>query len=233
LREHSSELVTRIDDETRVNLRNVLTLGMQEGRNPRNVALDIVGRIDPVTKQRVGGIVGLTKAQEVHVRNVRASLNGPVPLDKYFDYELRDKRFDRTVQAAIRDGNPLPAEVVDKLVTRYKDASLRHRGENIGRTEAMQALNASEWEATKQAVALGAVSEEAVKREWDDAGDGRVRPTHRKMNKQRVGLNEPFVSPSGARLMHPGDTSLGAPVDEVAGCRCRVRTVIDWLADID
>jgi predicted ABC-type ATPase len=249
LRDQSSELVTRIADDTRVNIRNVLTTGMQDGRNPRNVALDIIGRIDPTTKQRVGGIVGLTKQQEAWSRNVREKLLDtrdylererlahptaqPTPgSHPYFSYEMRDKRFDRTVEAAIRNGKPLPVDVVDKLVLRYKDNALKLRGEMIARTEALHSLNAAEWEATKQAVAMGATSESAVQREWDSAGDKRVRNTHKEMNGQRVGLNAPFVSPSGARLMHPGDTSLGAGADEVILCRCRVRTVIDWLADI-
>lgn len=231
LRDHSSTLITRIGDDTQRNVRNVLTVGMQDGRNPRNVALDIVGRIDPVSGKRMGGIIGLTPQQEFWVRGARTKLQ---QLDEaYFRLELRDKRFDRTVAAAIRDGKPLPADTIDRLVTRYKDNALRYRGEMIGRTEAMQALNRSEWEATKQAVDLGAVSDSAVKREWDSAGDNRVRWSHRRLNKQRVGLDEPFVSPSGARMMHPGDTSLGASADEVVACRCRVRTVIDWLADLD
>ena len=250
LRDKSSELVTRISDDTKVNIRNVLTVGMEQGRNPRNVALDIIGRIDPTTKQRVGGIVGLTPQQKAWSRNVRAKLNDtqeylarealahpiakPTPESHpYFNYEMRDKRFDRTVIAAIRDGKALPLDVVDKLVLRYRDNALKLRGETIARTEALQSLNASEYEAIKQAVASGATSASAVQREWDSAGDNRVRWSHRKMNGQRVGLDEPFVSPSGARLMHPGDTSLEADADEVVACRCRVRIVIDWLANLD
>lgn len=231
LRDHSSELVSRISDETRRSVQNTLTVGMEKGLNPRTVALDIVGRIDPATGKRMGGIVGLTTGQESWVRSARTKLEQLDP--SYFDMKLRDARFDRTVEKAIRDGTPLPADTIDKLITRYKDNALRYRGEMIGRTEAIQALNRSEFEATKQAIAMGATSESAVKREWDSAGDKRVRYTHRKMNGQRVGIDEPFVSPSGARMMFPGDTSLGAGADEVVACRCRVRTVIDWLADID
>lgn len=231
LREQSGSLVTRITDDTRVIVRDALTIGMEQGRNPRNVALDIVGRVDPSTGRRVGGSIGLTKGQDRWARRAGERLRD---LDaSYFGMELRDKRFDRTVQAAIDKGEPLSADTINKLVNRYRDNALRFRGEQIGRTEGIQALNRSEWEATKQAVDLGATSESAVEREWDSAGDGRVRPTHKRMNGQRRALDEPFVSPSGDRLMFPGDTSLGADADEVVACRCRVRTVIDWLAGID
>jgi len=38
---------------------------------------------------------------------------------------------------------------------------------------------------------------------------------------QTVPVDEPFVSPtSGARMMHPGDRSLGAPGVEIYNCRC-------------
>jgi hypothetical protein len=231
LRDKSSTLVGRIEDETRTNVRTALIVGMQDGRNPRNVALDIVGRIDKASGRRVGGIIGLTEQQDYWVRGTRTKL---IQLDKsYFNLELRDKRFDRTVAAAIRDGKPLTTDVVDKLVNRYKDNALKYRGDTIARTEAMQSLNASEWEATKQAVALGATKTDAVQREWDSAGDKRVRFSHSRLDGQRVGLDTPFTAPSGARMMHPGDTSLGASADEVVGCRCRVRTVIDWLTDLD
>jgi hypothetical protein len=232
LRDKSSTLITRIEEDTRKNVQSALTIGMEQGRNPRNVALDIVGRIDPSTGKRSGGLVGLSANQEGWVRSARAKL---VTLDeRYFDMELRDKRFDSTVRKAIERDEPLSAETIDKLIGRYRDNSLKWRGDNIARTEAMQSLNAAEWEATKQAVDIGAVLEQHVRREWDDAGDKRVRFSHRRLNKQTVGLNEPFVSPvTGAKMMHPGDTSLGAGADEVAMCRCRVRSKIDWLADLD
>lgn len=231
LRRHSSELITRLTDDARDNVRAVLQRGMAEGRNPRNVALDIVGRYDSTAGHRIGGVIGLTRGLEAWSESARQRL---LTLDeKYFTMELRDKRFDATVRAAIATGKPLPAGTVEKLVTRYKDRALKYRGEMIGRTEAMQSLNAADYEATKQAVETGALSEDAVEREWDDVGDNRVRHTHRVMNKQRVGLDEPFKSPSGALLLYPGDTSLGAGANEVVGCRCRVRNVIDWFAGVE
>jgi hypothetical protein len=53
------------------------------------------------------------------------------------------------------------------------------------------------------------------------------------MEGQAVGLDEPFISPTGAKMMHPGDTSLGAGGDEVIMCRCRARLKVDWLTDLD
>lgn len=231
LRDQSSTLIARLTDEARTSVRNVVTEGMQAGRNPRSVTLDIIGRVDPTTGRRVGGIVGLTSRQERWSANTRLDLRN---LDeRYFTRALRDKRFDRTVEKAIRDGKPLDTATIEKLVGRYRDNALKYRGETIARTEAIHALNQSEFEAHKQAMDMGAISEKAARRIWDSAGDGRVRWSHKRLNGQTVGMDEPFVSPSGARMMYPGDTSLGAPGDEVIMCRCRVRLKVDWLADLD
>lgn len=253
LREHSSELVTRITDETRTNVRLTLERGMLDGRNPRNVALDIVGRIDPNTQHRVGGIVGLAANQEIWVANTRRDLLelnrlvrdefGTIPLSEfrkklesnsYFSRELRRKGGDSVILRQLSKGKELDAATVDKLVTAYKNNALRYRGESIGRTEAIHSLNRAEWEAHKQAIDMGALREQDVRRHWDSAGDKRVRWSHKRMDalydKAGVGIDEPFISPSGARMMHPGDTSLGAPAAEVIMCRCRVRLEVDFLA---
>lgn len=231
LRDEAGSLITNIEQDVRNGVRNTMQAGMAEGRNPRKVALDIVGRINPTTGKREGGVVGLGEREETWSRNARQRL---LTLDEgYFELALRDQRFDSTVRAAIDAGKPLPVDTVDKLVDRYRVNALRHRGETIGRTEALAALNRSEWLATKQAVEQGHLRADAVTRVWDSAADRRVRPTHKALDGQSVGIDEPFVSPlTGARMMHPGDTSLNAPGREVIGCRCRVRTVVDWFAGV-
>lgn len=230
LRDHTLELTGKITDDARISVQNTLVAGMQAGDNPRRVALDIVGRVGQDGK-RQGGIIGLAPNQEQWVRSARNKLEN---LDSaYFQMELRDKRFDNTVIKAIRDGKPLSRDTIDKLISRYKSNALKWRGDNIARTEAIASLNRSEYEATMQAVDTGAVDRSAVRKIWDDTGDNRTRFTHRKMRGQSVGLDEPFVSPSGAKMMHPGDTSLKAPMSEIAQCRCRARYDIDWLAGLD
>lgn len=232
LRDHSSQLVTHLTNEARDNVRTTLEAGMRDGRNPRSVALDMVGRLGPVTdagvRHRTGGIIGLTRAQTQWVANTRRDL---VNLDaNYFSRELRDKRFDSVVRRAIATEQPLTAATIDKLVTAYKNNALRYRGETIGRTEAMQSLNRSQYEAYLQAIDTGALNKSAVVRVWDSAGDSRVRWSHKRLDGQKRGIDDPFVSPSGARMMYPGDTSLGAGGNEVIMCRCRQRLEVDFLA---
>lgn len=229
LRDKSSQYVQKIVEDARTLVRNVLFRGVQRGAGPNTVALDIVGRIDPVTKRRTGGVIGLTPKQDSWVEGLRRDLEN---LDgRYFSRRLRPSKFDDIVQDAIDAGVPLDKATIDKLVTMYRNNMLRYRGETIGRTEAIAALNRAEQEAILQAVDSGMVKRSAVTRIWDSAGDdGKTRESHLEMDGQTVGLEEPFTFPDGTKAMFPGDTSLDAPAEETINCRCIARTKIDWLA---
>lgn len=232
LRTHSSELVTHIIEEQRTAVRQTLTAGMEAGRNPRSVALDIVGLVNRLTGKREGGILGLTPSQETLVRSARAELasGDPEALRHYLTRNRRDKRFDRTVAKAIREEKPVPAEIARRAVDAYTRRLEALRGEMIGRTEALSALNAAQYEALRQAVESGALQASQVRRQWVSAGDARVRHSHRGLDGDVVGLDEAFVSPSGARLRFPGDPS--APAAERIGCRCYCAVRVDWFANV-
>jgi len=232
LRDQSSGLVTRITEQTRTNIQTIVQAGMRDGRNPRNVALDIIGRVDPATGRRTGGIVGLTDAQAKWVANARRELSG-VPDAAYFTRERRDRRFDKIVQRAINDGKPLDAGKVDALIGKYSDNLLQLRGETIARTEMLQALAKSQDEAIRQAIDTGTVNPQHVTKKWDATGDKRTRASHAAMDGQSVKMDEAFTTPDGAKLLIPGDSSLGAPASEIINCRCRVDYDIDFLAGLE
>jgi hypothetical protein len=63
------------------------------------------------------------------------------------------------------------------------------------------------------------------RKRWRTVGDDRVRKIHRQVNGQMRSLNEPFIV-NGQYLMHPGDSSLGASIDNVANCRCISQYII-------
>lgn len=234
LAEESSELITRIVADQRLAARNFLTAGMAQGNGPRTTALDLVGRIDRATGTRVGGVLGLTVPQEEAVRRARSELSGgdATALRNYLGRARRDKRYDRAVRRAIETGEPVPAETARRAIRAYENRLLQLRGETVARKETMTAIQAARHEAWLQAVENGAIAESQVRRTWRTAGDTRVRHSHHGMNGDTVGLRQPFTSPSGARLMYPGDTSLGAGLEEVINCRCDVAVRVDFLANI-
>lgn len=235
LRDHSSQAVTRIVEDQRNAIRAALQAGMERGVNPRTAALDIVGRVNRATGKREGGIIGLTSTQEAAARAARDELasGDAALLRNYLTRERRDRRFDRSVASAIREGRPVPAAIVASATDRYRARLLQLRGETIGRVEAMTALQHSKREAFQQAIDAGQINAADVRKAWRSAGDLRVRHTHRSLNGDSVGFNEPFVSPSGARLLHPMDTSLGAGMSEIANCRCDCDYRIDFLRNLE
>lgn len=229
LREHSSQLVTRIVEEQRQVVRQHLETGMSEGRNPRSVALDVTGRINRQTGRREGGVVGLSDPQEKAVVSARKELESG-DFSSYLQRARRDKRFDRTIQKAIREDKPLTQDQISKITTRYKDGLLKLRGETIARTESLASLHASQYEALRQLVESGKVNANQVRRIWKATHDTRTRFSHAVADGQSVGLEEDFVMPSGARLRYPGDPK-GGPA-EVINCRCTTKVRIDYLANV-
>jgi len=91
----------------------------------------------------------------------------------------------------------------------------------IARTEVVSSSNKGAMLAYQQS---GVV----VERQWLSARDDRTRGAdtedpadHFHMNGQRVTMSKPFVDPkTGARMMHPGDSSMGASGVDIVNCRC-------------
>ncbi|WJR66953.1 phage minor head protein [Neorhizobium sp. CSC1952] len=229
LRELSSTMVTHITEDQRQGLRQALEYGLARGLNPRATALDVVGRQNRVTGRREGGVIGLTRHQIEYIERARVNLTSGDPrlMRQYLELKTRDRRFDRTVLAAIRDERPIPAEMMQKIIARLNDRNLLLRGEMLARTETMMALGSARDNAIRQQIAAGKIEAQDVTKVWRSAGDNRVRHTHRVLNGKSVGVDEAFQSPSGAMLRYPGDPQ--APISEISGCRCRLQYHISYI----
>jgi hypothetical protein len=226
VRNESSKLVKDIVDDQRTMIRSRLEAGLQTGTNPRQVALELVGRIDPRTKRRVGGIIGLSSNQEQWLRNYEAELasSDPSVLRQALTRGLRDKRFDATVLRAIRDGTGIPAELQAKMRMAYANSALKYRGDMIARNETIKALGAAQTEAYQQSIDKGHLDQNLLLKFPVTAGDERVRQTHREvpgMNKDGRKWNEPYTTPFGPQ-MH-------APYPDQVGCRCHERIKVDFI----
>ena len=227
--QQSGDAIVEIVQDQLTMARNHITEGLRAGQGPRAIALDLVGRIDPRTRQRTGGAIGLTDVQASYVRNARDQLAG-ADLRGFLSRKLRDKRYDKMILRSITDKKPLPKATIDRIAKAYEASLLRARGETIGRTEALSSLHMGQDEAFRQAVREGKLQPYMVRRVWRTASDSRVRDSHGSMQGQSVGLDEPFVTGNGVRLMYPGDPS--GPASEIINCRCHVNTRIDFLSNI-
>jgi hypothetical protein len=227
LAERSSTRIVQILDDQRVMIRNFLRAGMEDGRNPRSVALDLVGRISE--GRREGGVLGLTDSQGQWVVNYMRALASDNPAAA-LDYKLRDRRFDSAVRTAVEDNVPLTGEQIDTMARTYTNRALRLRAEGIARTETIAALHEAQQQAIDQTVESGAIDAEQVAFVWRTARDARVRDSHQAMEGQRRALGEMFVTGAGNQLEYPGDPS--GPPEEVINCRCWREPDVDFLAGI-
>jgi len=236
LKNFSSNFITNISNEVRDTIRETLTDGMARGINPRETALNIVGRKDRVTGKRIGGTIGLASNQTKWVNNARLYLQN---LDeRYFALSLRDKRFDSIVKKAIKDKKPLSKEKISQLITAYESKALKYRADAIARTETMQAINRGEYRAIAQNIEEGLITEDMVTKWWSNSADERVRQSHvnlgNRYNKSNaIGFNEVFETSRGSKLLYPGDTSLGADLHEIIHCRCKCEYRIDFIKQVN
>ena len=226
VRQHSDDLIKQITEDQRTLIRAAMAPlwsgddPMLTGQTPQKIALDLVGRISAVTGNREGGVLGLTSQQAQWARNYAVELGdaqaGVVPDAGALTRTFRDRRFDRTVRRAIKEGTPLPADARRAMVANYRNKALIYRAEMVSKHEALTALHQSQLEAWDQAIARGATTADGVRRYWVTMGDERVRETHAEipgMNAEGRGLREPFQTPEG-EFMNP-------PI--APNCRCRVR----------
>lgn len=204
--------------------RAQIVAGLEQNKTPDQIARSLIGQKNRVTGKREGGIIGLTSMQVDFILSAEEKLRSGDPklMRQYLQLGTRDKRFDRLVTKAIKEGKPVSADDTARIIARLKDKNLQLRATTIARTESITAMRAGRHEGYQQLLEGGAVREDQIERTWDATGDAVTRLSHMALEGQKVtGFSQPFVSPlSGAQMMFPGDPSLGAPADETVNCRC-------------
>lgn len=209
LAEKSATLIKDISDSTRETIRAHLTYGVQNGINPRKVALELLGQKGADGIRR-GGLIGLTPNQLSQVQSYRKALESG-DFTNALNRALRDKRYDRL----LKSGKKLTTKQIDDITSSYQNRYVKHRATVIAQQETRVALAQSNREAFQQTLDKGYLKEQEIKRFWITRRDSRVRDEHEKipsMNRKGVGLNEPFNTPDGSVYDAPHGI----------GCRCYV-----------
>lgn len=234
VRNRTGQLITEMVEDQKEVIRQHLTQGLVEGKNPVDTATNLAGRINKVTGKREGGVIGLTSQQEKWQANLEKELDkahlfrGDPKNFPTFERELRDKRFDAAIKKAIATGKPIPAELKERMLMAYRNKSLKYRANTIARNETMRAIGAAQTETYRQAIEKGHVYPSDIRRYWMTAGDEHVRHTHRLipgMNPDGVGWEEPFKTPTG--------DSMHAPHDRDIQCRCREKIKVNYFARVN
>lgn len=132
-----------------------------------------------------------------------------------------------TLVDAAEEGEILTNEQVARRATP------KIRQENLNRSSGI-AQTEIQWSSEGSKQAEGEMFEDQLLREgvvdregqtpflektWITMGDNVVRESHRLANGQKRRIKEPYLV-QGQLLMRPGDTSLGATLDNVIRCRC-------------
>ena len=119
-----------------------------------------------------------------------------------------------------------PENVKKKVNKNYRVYHANNRAYTISATESLKEINAAgHYAATAQGYR---------KKRWNVIPDARVRHSHKTMSGQirKTGVSANnvsetlFDSGNGHQLAFPGDTSNGAPAEEVIRCRCSVRYLL-------
>jgi len=186
-------------------MQYIINLSTAEGLSPAATAL------------RLQKFSGLT------VKQIEASLTYERLLRQgsktALDRALRDPNFDRLVLS----GKTLTEKQIQKMVDAYIRKNLVYRAQELARAISADLINTGMEEAAKQMAVTAGIPVDDLAKQWISMRDSKVRFTHKQhvgLDGKIVGINEYFVSPSGARLFHPRDGS--APISETAGCRCRM-----------
>lgn len=200
--------IENLTRQQRSAVRQAVITGINTNKTPKQIA------------RMFEDVIGLGPAQEKMVQSYRRSLESGSR--SALQRELRNTRYDARVSTAVLEGEVIPQKQIDNMVKAYARNLKRFRATVIAQTESLRMVNYARDEAVKQAAAAAGMDTKESTKIWNTTLDGRERPSHRAMDGQEVGIDEVFVSPSGAHLLYPGDTSQGAGAAEIINCRCSV-----------
>lgn len=222
----TTQTTTRLMADQVAAIRALVAERLAANADPASIALEIVGRINPATGAREGGIIGISSSQAQYVQTAADELasTDTALLRNYLTRTLRDSRFDAAVRDAIESGKPVSQAIADRAVQSYSNRLLLARGRTVGLAQAQQMYHAGQDAAFDQVAASGALGPgDVIMGTWRQVPRPTAREAHAELNGESQPHGVPFRSPTGALMMYPGDTSLGAGAEDVANCLCSVQ----------
>lgn len=213
LQGYQAERIRQIAQEMRETISQIIYREASAGRSPI------------ATARLIKENLGLTAHQESAVENYRRYLEEGDR--RALENRLRDARYDPTVARSIKEGVPPNKVKINAMVDAYRRRYINRRAQTIARTESMAMIQSGQDQYWKQMVQAGVAIESEIRRKWIVTRDSKLRDAHAAipaLNKDGVGLNEPFRSPLGM-IRYPGDPSASAA--NRINCRCALFTRIE------
>ncbi|MFC5385188.1 head morphogenesis protein [Aquamicrobium segne] len=220
MRDHAARLVTGIVTEARDGIAAVLTENLARGQSPYDAGRMIAGRLNRANGVREGGLVGLSRPQmETVARIQRAMREGDTAyMRDYLTFANRDKRLDRTVLKAIREGRGLAPEEAERVTRLYANKALKYRGDTISILETNTALAMAKRDAFQQQIDEGKLEAGDVTKTWGRSISRNRREMHSAMVGVTVPFDQPFTLPDGIQCTGPHDPAL--PASHRVNCKC-------------
>ena len=194
--------------------RAAIQRGVVEGHNPIQQARTFRASI---------GLTDYQMQQVINFRNELTSGRNGLPSRKLKNRQLRDKRFDPTIDRAIRNNEPLTIAQIEKQTDAYQRRYVKYRSEVIARTEALRAVQQGKEEMYRQGIERQLFRPDQIVRKWVAASDGRTRDSHVYLHGQIRAHGEGWQGLHGF-LRYPCDPA--APAAESVQCRCSISTLI-------
>lgn len=151
------DLIQQVTDDVRDSISATIQRGISNGWAPAKMA------------RQIRGSIGLTDSQSQAVDNYRNLLENGSP--DALTRQLRDFRFDGTVQDAVDGLRTLAPDQVDAMVGRYEDRYVAFRADTIARSEALRAANGGAYDAIQQAIDDGTLDPDSVYAVWQISDD--------------------------------------------------------------
>lgn len=208
------------------NVRETITTGQLLGRTAKQITYDIFGIWNTVNGVREGSVFGMSNTHMDVVNRTLAAFvnNDPAGMRNYLSFARRNPAYDEAVRAALASGKKLDSNTLLSVMVTLKEGYTQLRSESLAFTLAASILNRTVHSIYHAAASLARLSPDSINRIWGTMRDGDVRHTHAELEgKIKPGFEEPFLTSSGAQLRYPCDRALGAGLEEIAGCRCKMK----------
>ncbi len=214
-------MIQDVTDDVRANIVQAIQDGVSNGWAPAKIA------------RRIRGSIGLTDSQVNAVDNYRTLLENGSP--DALTRQLRDFRFDGTVQDTVDGLRTMAPDQIDAMVNRYEEKYLAYRADTIARYEALSAANGGAYDAIQSAIDDGTLDPDRVYAVWQISDDELTCPACRSIvDEQPDGV--PFGTPFSWNVVPV--TKRGRPRSGQVmypalhpSCRCTVAFRIEGLAD--
>lgn len=212
--------------------RTVIQAGYARGQGPRNIAVDLAGRV--AGGVRSGGILGLDGPRAARLQAVTQGMRTAEGVRDLViaghdgSLTLRYKVNAATAQRIIK-AYKAETEVpeADRIISerQYSNALLKARADTVSRTETAAATMSARDESWQQMAESQGLGPDAVIKTWRHGrGAKDARPDHLAMNgKSVIGLQTPFVFQDGTQMQFAHDPAGGAAHNANCGCMTEYR----------